>query len=329
MRELNERDVNILLRGVLDDRLLDLYLILKPYDTQSLERVSALFGMEKVKVLVEAGMANIRSSGSQGRPAIFLASPDLVLQRTLLGLARSIVATHERISDAHDRARGTRPSPDLVLGGTMDQLVRILSVPSEINELIRVLSKSAQRDWLTLDGLPYRGPGNLLGEDFDLPADPAKLRSIFHAQCIADPSALEVCDLIAQSGGQVRLLSNVGMRMRLADEAIALLSLSMNEPGVLLVQSSVIVGALREYFELLWSRATPYRTPFSADGPLSSTQLRILNLLVQGLSDNEISEQVGLSISTVRRHITTVREELGAETRFAAGVIAFQQGLVG
>jgi DNA-binding NarL/FixJ family response regulator len=52
-----------------------------------------------------------------------------------------------------------------------------------------------------------------------------------------------------------------------------------------------------------------------------------LRLLVQGLPDEVVAERVDLSLTTVRRRIKAIWEDLGAETRFELGVIAVQEGL--
>nr|WP_237418099.1 helix-turn-helix transcriptional regulator [Actinomadura rayongensis] len=114
--------------------------------------------------------------------------------------------------------------------------------------------------------------------------------------------------------------------MKLADEAIALLPLTPTGlSGALLIRSSVVVGALREYFELLWERAIPVWAA-SKQVPLTPVQTQILGLLAQGASDENIARRVGLGVTTVRRHIGAIRDELGAETRFAAGVAAVRRG---
>lgn len=118
------------------------------------------------------------------------------------------------------------------------------------------------------------------------------------------------------------------MSLRLADEAIVLLPLTAAEAaGALLIQSSVIVGALREYFELLWERVIPFGGSGRNDKGFPEIHIKISRLLVQGLSDGAIAERVGVSLTTVRRHVKALRESLGIETRFQLGGVAVQQGL--
>ncbi|MFF7634637.1 hypothetical protein ACFZB9_15980 [Kitasatospora sp. NPDC008050] len=42
-----------------------------------------------------------------------------------------------------------------------------------------------------------------------------------------------------------------------------------------------------------------------------------------------IAERAGLSVRSCRRHIAELMDRLGARSRFQAGVIAVQRGLIG
>ncbi|WP_344941021.1 LuxR C-terminal-related transcriptional regulator [Actinomadura miaoliensis] len=57
-------------------------------------------------------------------------------------------------------------------------------------------------------------------------------------------------------------------------------------------------------------------------------QRQILNMLVEGLPDAKIARRAGVSLSTVRRHSMAIREKLGFEHHFAAGVAAVRRGWI-
>ncbi len=250
------------------------------------------------------------------------ASPDLVLQRALARMAGHLAAEHQRLLDGQERLRAIQAPTDATAGGAMDQLVQILTDGGKIAELTLTLAGSAQRDWLILGA-------RMAADASDATSTSANCRALYESRCVASAGERESVEAVIRAGGMVRLAPRVGMSMRLADEAIALLPLSERNPsGALLIQSSVIVGALREYFELLWERATPYGVPDVEEGPLPPIQMKILRLLVQGLSDTVVAERVGVSVTTVGRHVTAIREALGVQHRFALGVVAVQQGLV-
>jgi DNA-binding NarL/FixJ family response regulator len=83
--------------------------------------------------------------------------------------------------------------------------------------------------------------------------------------------------------------------------------------GMLIVRASVIIAALREYFEMLWDRATPLkpeRAAAASAGRLTAAQQAVLELMAEGLSDGAIARRAGLSITTVRRHIAAIMTRL-------------------
>lgn len=56
--------------------------------------------------------------------------------------------------------------------------------------------------------------------------------------------------------------------------------------------------------------------------------LEVLRLLADGLHDEEIGQQLGISTSSVRKHIFSAEERLGARTRTQAVGIAVRRGLL-
>jgi len=130
-------------------------------------------------------------------------------------------------------------------------------------------------------------------------------------------------------GTEVRIYRNLKMKLKLIDEEAALVPLTPSGArGVLYVRSPIIVGALRQYYELLWARATPLANSGPAHGTLSDVHRQLVQLMALGLKDESIANRTGLSLRTVRRHIATIMESLSAETRFAAGVAAAKRGLL-
>jgi NarL family two-component system response regulator LiaR len=61
---------------------------------------------------------------------------------------------------------------------------------------------------------------------------------------------------------------------------------------------------------------------------LTERERRILSLMVKGLNNNEIAEQVLFSRATVKASVSMILEKLGARTRVEAVAIALKRGLV-
>lgn len=63
--------------------------------------------------------------------------------------------------------------------------------------------------------------------------------------------------------------------------------------------------------------------------PLTATELKVLNLLAQGLSDHEIQATMKWgSISTAETHVRHVRQKMGARNRAHAVYLAVKTGLL-
>jgi DNA-binding NarL/FixJ family response regulator len=147
-----------------------------------------------------------------------------------------------------------------------------------------------------------------------------------------DPVARRIVRACAEAGEQARLLPAVPMKMKLADHTTAMLPLTpAGTAGALVVRAPVIIAALREYFELLWERATPLKAsrPTAPSDRLTPAQQTVLVLMAEGLHDDAIARRAGISTTTVRRHITAIMNRLGASSRFAAGAAAQRRGWIG
>ena len=66
----------------------------------------------------------------------------------------------------------------------------------------------------------------------------------------------------------------------------------------------------------------------SIGNDLSEKEREILSLLVKGLSNLEIANQVCISTATVKYHLTNIFTKLGAKNRVEATTIAFENNLV-
>jgi DNA-binding NarL/FixJ family response regulator len=61
---------------------------------------------------------------------------------------------------------------------------------------------------------------------------------------------------------------------------------------------------------------------------LSDRELQVLRLLTEGLSNEEIAAELGISVNTVRNHVRNILEKLGLRNRVQAAVYAVRQGLL-
>jgi DNA-binding CsgD family transcriptional regulator len=294
---------------------------------------------ELVRALTERGMAHIQPHSPTEPAWLRPASPDLALQGVLTGHQHRLARDHELLLDgtrrlAHAQAR-------FGVGGNgrfPEHLVSVINDRAEIAELSASLVNAARQDWMTLENLNTEMP---LTEDFAQPPLAAsgggvRCRSIYEASAMDDPVARRIIKTCADAGEHARLLPQVPMKLKLADYTTAMLPVTPSgTAGALLVKAPVIIAALREYFELLWERATPIgsRRPATSPGPgprrPTPAQQAVLELMAEGLHDDAIARRAGISTTTVRRHITAILDRLNVTSRFAAGAAAQRRGWIG
>jgi DNA-binding CsgD family transcriptional regulator len=218
-------------------------------------------------------------------------------------------------------------------------LVSVVSDRAEISELSASLMNTARKDWMSLENLDTEMP---LTDDFAQPPLPAfagrvRCRSIYAVSAMDDPVGRRIIRACAECGEQARLLAEVPMKMKLADHTTAMLPLTpAGTAGALVVRAPIIIAALRDYFELLWDRATPVgpsrprrperRPPGNG---LTPAQQTVLRLMAEGHHDEAIAMRAGISTTSVRRHIKTIMDKLGVNSRFAAGAAAQRRGWIG
>jgi len=69
------------------------------------------------------------------------------------------------------------------------------------------------------------------------------------------------------------------------------------------------------------------QAPPAAVNTLTTRELDVLRLITQGLSNAEIGQQLFISDTTVKTHVTRVLQKLGLRDRAQAIVLAYQTGL--
>ncbi len=300
------------------------------------EQAEALVGdAGLVATLTDWGMAHVQPHSPADPAWLRPASPDLALQVVLVGHQTRLARDQELLLDGHRRLADAQARFGTGMNGRFPaHLVSVVSDRAEISELSVSLANTARKDWMTLENAHTEMP---LTDDFAEPPLPAfggrvRCRSIHGASVLDDPAGRRIVRACAEAGEQARLLPQVPMKMKLADHTTAMLPLTpTGTAGALVIRAPVIIAALREYFELLWDRATPLtaQRPAAPGDRLTPAQQAVLELMAQGLPDEVIARHAGISVTTVRRHIAAIMKRLGVPSRFAAGAAAQRRGWIG
>lgn len=95
-----------------------------------------------------------------------------------------------------------------------------------------------------------------------------------------------------------------------------------------MVRTPALVTLLGELFERVWSQAAPRRREREPLSSLTDQERTVLRMSAEGLTDEVIARHLGLTSRTVRRHMATAMERVGAQSRFQAGVRIAKAGIV-
>ncbi|XVQ87221.1 helix-turn-helix domain-containing protein [Microbispora siamensis] len=149
-------------------------------------------------------------------------------------------------------------------------------------------------------------------------------RMVVALDAVSAPAMREVCARFSAAGAGLRALDALPSWFFALGDGTAGLPAEWGVPlpehsyNCYLVHAPVAVGALRALFEELWARAAPISPHTNA--------LQVLRLAAHGLSDDAIARHLGVSVRTVRTRFAEAMSELGAQSRFHAGVEAARRG---
>ena len=234
------------------------------------------------------------------------------------------VAFDARLAEVEDRLEHARRHV-----GTLDAAYRARSANRDASSVVEVVTGQravrqrlrqihrAARQQLAILAKPPAFP--------DVEANRAGLvcRTIYDRSAIEHPGALSTVEQLIHSGQLARVLPDLPVSLYLADEKVGVLPLrrAPATDAIIVVHPSALLDALVKLFDGLWARALPLHPP--GDGQRSGALAqRLITLLLSGLTDEAIAHQLGLSHRTVQRRVAALMAELGAHTRFQAGVQA-------
>lgn len=96
-----------------------------------------------------------------------------------------------------------------------------------------------------------------------------------------------------------------------------------------LVRAKVVTDALLALFGSAWRTAAPLGTESGLDRPEGSRHAgRILRRLYAGVTDEVAARELRISVRTYRRYVAEILDSLGTKSRFQAGVLAADAGLL-
>lgn len=276
--------------------------------------------------LVEKGIVTCEES------RIFVLNPGEAVARLVTLGAESAASAHERL-DAVARAlpyltaTTVRPADD--------EVDDVHPVDGEISsggnpvQLLASLIANSKGDLLWLRPDQFRKPredamAQIVGEQIALGR---RSRAIYPVRALTD--APETLALRASVGEEIRLMPQLPTRMIVIGTTHVVLPepLGQYDEPRSLVRQRGWVQAMTLWFESMWDKASPLSTTASGRGT-GDLRTFLLQQLASGAQDEQIARRLGVSLRTVRRRVADLMTDLGADSRFQAGVEAAKRGWI-
>ncbi len=307
-----------------------LYRLILRNSGRPLAELAALGGLptgelrERVARFVGLGVVELQGEIVVPRP------PEESLGR-LLG--EEVRRVHSR-SEQLDAVRGLLPSlqaDHLAATAPTGESVEVerLHSSDDVVAMLRSLSASSSGDLLWLRPDPWNVPS---GEQLDLwVADLIRAgrrsRAIYQVDVLRNaPGALR---RRVEAGEHVRLLAEVPTRLAVLGSSAAVIveQFHVFDDRRLVLRQPSMISALTLMFEGLWEKAMPVPgLDARREVRGASAQRLLLTQLAGGAKDEQIARALDLSVRTVRRRVSDLMDELGATSRFQAGVEAVRRG---
>jgi DNA-binding NarL/FixJ family response regulator len=156
----------------------------------------------------------------------------------------------------------------------------------------------------------------------------AEVRAIYDAEFDRAVWGRRIIEESILAGEQVRIRAIVPTKMVHVDDRVALVAVRSDAGQAIVVTAPDLLALLADWFDLMWHDPTTTRRSGDEDVKLADMRRKVLHLMSLGRTDQQIARECGIVVGTVRRHIQLVKEELGVETRFAAGAAAVRRGWI-
>jgi DNA-binding CsgD family transcriptional regulator len=284
----------------------------------------------------------LRPGADAGRLAADCGMSEAELGAVLLRLVQDGLAVRSGRPARYEAA-----APDVALAELITQLFRdagtagdagaveVISGTAAVSVRVNRLYESARRQVRSFDRPPYvQRPGEGLARQQRRQREGIVYRTVYSRDALAWPGRFQA-DIMANctSGEHARVRANLPTKLVMADDALAVVPISVDEPEVeaaFVIRATSLLAALGALFEHEWSRAVPLvagprRSPDQLDQPDEKTRA-LLSLLAGGLTDEAVARALGWSARTTQRRIAALLKELGVSTRFQAGAAARDRG---
>ncbi len=277
-----------------------------------------------------------------GRPVRYRAvAPDLAISGLVAQREKELQdvrATMHRLAEVfQETSRGRHP----------DAQVEVVHGTPNIARLADRVYEQTQYQVRGFDRPPYsREPGTGYRMERSRLAAGVAYRIIYDGDALAIPGRM-YDDILPSSaaGEQARTRPHLPIKLIISDDQLALIPAAVSSRSIdttFVIHRSPILDALMALFEAEWVKATAIPGTHAAPAGAASTvapgqpgashgapdaeTAALLAMLAAGMTDASIARSLSWSMRTAQRRMRQLMNELGATSRFQAGVAAREKG---
>jgi DNA-binding CsgD family transcriptional regulator/Mn-dependent DtxR family transcriptional regulator len=302
--------------------------------TQVAERLGVASGELDKSVARLAEMGLVRHGDSELLTAV---SP-MLAEATVLGAEDlELGARRAALEQRRDAIRRLVPDWNSALSTEVaESVVDVVHEPSTIANVLMHYADRCQRELLSV------APGRLPSTRIDGRTRVANVyaarrgvrtRALYQHTALRDRATRAYLNELANIGARIRFAALLPGRSLVFDHSVALLPVPTEDPsrhGLAIVREPNVIAWVVSTFEQLWAEAEPLEDVIDKqhhdDTDIDQTRAAILRLMAEGEKDEAISRRLSISVRTCRRHIADYMAQVGATSRFQAGVIAARAG---
>ncbi|MFB6554887.1 LuxR C-terminal-related transcriptional regulator [Streptomyces sp. NPDC056405] len=130
---------------------------------------------------------------------------------------------------------------------------------------------------------------------------------------------------------EARTLDEVTERLIIVDRTVAFIPASADRSLALEVRHPALISHFVTVFDRLWRLATPMypeTVQRQSLGGITPRQRAIAALLIEGHTDADIADRLGMNVRTARVHIAKLAATLGSDSRAQLGYLIGQSGIL-
>jgi DNA-binding CsgD family transcriptional regulator len=217
-------------------------------------------------------------------------------------------------------------------GRTISELIEVVTGVEAIRHRFAQVQHAARTQVRSFVTRPFVAvPPGANPVESQMVAQGVRYRVVIDQPALSEPGVAAETIVSLRQGVEVRVAESLPMKLILADAELALVPLtatSGEEPGAVLLHRSGLLTAMDALFEIVWRHGYPLDASTlgdqtaeearEADAP-TVLDRKILALLLAGLTDQAVANQLDLSLRTLQRRLRHLMDLAGVQSRMQLG----------